>query len=313
MTTRRQHYVAQMYLGAWATSKNQARQLWCLRRGAGKPFLTDTKNVAVERDFYRLTKSLPDDTKWVRSLQFMGKGHTELRKLNEGWINLFEIFWRLQKLRDHFPEGAELIAELDRQLIERQEDYYAAMENSAVESLAALRAGDASFFSDENQAVAFSFFLMSQYFRTKKMRDGVRAQFESDADAARFDRTWPILRDIFATNTAFGVFANRISAPLQVVSAPANLQFITSDQPVINTHAAFIPETTPIEELELYFPVSPTHAAIISGHAVYRGMHGKELDDFRVHYLNQAMEQIAHEQLFAATADQLRMLESTFE
>ncbi|TAL79599.1 MAG: DUF4238 domain-containing protein [Burkholderiaceae bacterium] len=313
MTTRRQHYVAQMYLRGWSTPRGEARQLWSLRRGSARPFLTDTKNVAVEKDFYRLTKSLPGDIEWIRSLGFIGKGHAELRKLNEGWINLFEIFWSLQKLRDRFPEGAELIAELDRQLIELQEDYYAAMESSAVDNMEALRGGDVSFFFDEHQAVAFSFFLMTQYFRTKKMQDSIRKQFESDAAVARFDRTWPILRDIFTTNTAFGVFANRASAPLQVVTAPADLQFITSDQPVINTYSAFTAETTRMEDFELYFPVSPTHAVIISDHAAYKDINGKELDPLRVHYLNQAMERVAHSQLYASTERQLQVLANTFK
>lgn len=313
MTTRRQHYVAQMYLRGWAAPRGEAWQLWTLRRGSTKPFLAETKNVAVERDFYRLTKSLPDDIKWVRSLGFIGKGLPELSKLNEGWIDLFEIFWRLQKLRDQFPDGVELIAELDRQLIERQEDYYSLMETSAVEHLSALRDGDVSFFFDEHQAVAFSFFLMTQYFRTKRMQEGIRKTFDSDADVERFDRTWPILRDIFATNTAFSVFANRANAPLQVVTAPAELRFITSDQPVINTYGAFTAETTPVEDIELYFPVSPTHAVIISDHAAYKDINGKELDPFRVHYLNQAMEQVAHDQLFASTEMQLQKLVATFK
>jgi len=313
MTTRRQHYVAQMYLRAWSTPKGEARQLWALRRSSAKPFLTDTKNVAVEKDFYRLTKSLPDDVKWVRSLGFTEKGPAGLRKLNEGWINLFEIFWAMQDLRDKFSESVELIAELDRQLIARQEDHFAYMETSAVENMAALQRGDVSFFLDEQQAVAFSFFLMTQYFRTKKMQDGMRKQFTSDADMARFDRTWPILRDILATNTAFGVFANRASAPLQVVTAPAGVRFITSDQPVINTYAAFTAETTPVEALELYFPVSPTHAAIISDHAAYKEINGKELNVMRVHYLNQAMERVAHDQLFASTERELQILGNAFK
>ncbi|TDV35023.1 uncharacterized protein DUF4238 [Paraburkholderia caballeronis] len=284
-----------------------------MRRGSLAPFRTDTKNVAVERDFYRLTESLPDDIKWVRSVAFAKKGNAELQKLNEGWIDIFEIFWSLQKLRDQFPKSVELIAELDRQLIERQENYYSEMENSAVENLAALQGGNVSFFSDDHQAVAFSFFLMAQYFRTKKMQDNMQQQFESDADVARFNRAWPILRDIFATNTAFSIFANRATAPLQVVTAPAGLQFITSDQPVINTYAAFISETTPVKDAEIYFPVSPTHAVIISGHAAYKGINGKELDSFRVHYLNQAMEQAAHDQIFASTEEQLQIVGKTFK
>jgi hypothetical protein len=97
------------------------------------------------------------------------------------------------------------------------------------------------------------------------------------------------------------------------VTAPPGLKFITSDQPVINTYAAFIDEDMPVDDLELYFPVSPTHAAIISSHHAYQNTHGKELDAFRVNYLNHAMELQAHDQLFASTKEELQILASTFK
>lgn len=186
MTTRRQHYVPQMLLRPWCTAKGDAQQLWALRRCTAEPFLTETKNVAVQKDFYRLTESFPDDIKWVRSLGFTEKGPDGLRELNEGWIRLFEIFWSTQDLRHHVHGFVDLITELDRQLIERQEDYYCLMEDTAVKDMEALKRGDVSFFRDDHRAVAFCFFLMNQYFRTKKLHDHMRKQFDSDGHAARF-------------------------------------------------------------------------------------------------------------------------------
>ncbi|HUV97100.1 MAG TPA: DUF4238 domain-containing protein [Acidobacteriaceae bacterium] len=150
--------------------------------------------------------------------------------------------------------------------------------------------------------------------RVGKLQFTAGSPSEYQASVAKLrEQSTVILRDIFSTNTAFGVFANRESAPLRVVSAPPGLKFITGDQPIINTYAAFIDEATPVDDLELYFPVSPTHAAIISSHHAYQNTHGKELDAFRVNYLNQAMELQAHDQLFASTKEELQILASTFK
>jgi hypothetical protein len=88
---------------------------------------------------------------------------------------------------------------------------------------------------------------------------------------------------------------------LQVVQAADGMEFITSDQPVINTYGAFLSPATLVEELELFYPVSPLRAAIISGHAIYQDAHGTILDSFRTNYFNQAVEKVAYECLFART------------
>lgn len=178
----------------------------------------------------------------------------------------------------------------------------------AVAHLAALQAGDVSFFDDEVEAMKFSYFLAHQYFRTKAMRDRIRDTFAAQPDKDRFDRAWPLFRYIFATNIGCEIFRLRRSVKLQVLTAAPGMAFITSDQPVINTYGAFVPARTAIEEVELLYPVSPVRAAVLSGHLVYRDMHGRAVEPFRMHYLNQAIEQIAYEQLFARSKDALEAL-----
>ena len=94
--------------------------------------------------------------------------------------------------------------------------------------------------------------------------------------------------------------------------ASPGMEFLTSDQPVINTYGAFISPTTPVDELALYYPVSPTRALIVSGHGAYRGIHGKTLEPIRTNYLNQAIERIAHEQIFGKSAGSLTLLAPRF-
>ncbi|MDB6103184.1 MAG: hypothetical protein JWO52_3183 [Gammaproteobacteria bacterium] len=149
MTTRRQHYVWQAYLEAWTTPKGKANQLWCLRRKNFEPFLTDTKNVAVERDFYRVRDLHEGDAEFVRWLSISPKTNEKMRDLAEGWISRIELFLNLMRSAKSAVSSSErLLAELDAQMIEFQENEYNRLESDAVTQLDALRRGDVSFFDD---------------------------------------------------------------------------------------------------------------------------------------------------------------------
>ncbi|EQD79570.1 hypothetical protein B1A_01657, partial [mine drainage metagenome] len=126
------------------------------------------------------------------------------------------------------------------------------------------------------------------------------------------ERVWPILRYIYATNIGCDIFRQRKSVKLQVLVAAPGMEFITGDQPAVNTYGAFVPARTEIKELELFYPVSPARAVILSGHSVYQDMHGKALEPLRMAYLNQALERIAYEQLFAHSDEALKPLAPYF-
>jgi hypothetical protein len=54
-----------------------------------------------------------------------------------------------------------------------------------------------------------------------------------------------------------------------------------------------------VQDVELFYPVSPRRAAPISGHPIYHDIDGTALDTFRMHYFNQAIEHVGYECLFA--------------
>jgi Protein of unknown function (DUF4238) len=277
------------------------------------PVFTDIKNVAVGRDFYRLRDLHEGDSDFVRYLAFRPETNAKLRELNDGWISRFELFLKLLRTARSHPKASQnLLSALDAQMIEFQENEYARMEDGAVSQLAALQAGDASFFEDVDQAISFSYFLAHQYFRTKAIRDRIRDSFPEQAQKERFDRTWPIFRYVYATNIGYSIFAHRKTVKLQVLQAAPGMEFITGDQPAINTHGAFVSADTPVDDLELFYPVSPSRAVIMSGHSIYQDSHGKSLEPFRMHYLNQTIESVAYEHLFAQSESSLTVMAPHF-
>lgn len=306
MTTRRQHYVWREYLEAWGTPVGKGHQVHCLRKGNPEPFMTETKNIAVERDFYRLSDFQDGDAEFIRAMAFNEGTSPVLRQLNEGWITQIGGFLQLiLALRSRPALTPPQLRFLDQQLIEMQEKQYVSIESQAIEPLQQLRVGNSAFFDDELQATILCNFVAHQYFRTKAMRDRIRGSLDSEARRSKHDRIWPVLRFIYATNLAYALFFHRRSSPLQMVFAGSDAHFITSDQPAINTCAVGVPYDTQVEQLELFYPVSPKVAILFSERPENQQLHGQHLDAEQVGRFNLAIQALAHEQLYSASREGL--------
>lgn len=57
--------------------------------------MTETKNIAVERDFYRLSDFQDGDVDFIRAMAFNKDTSPVLRQLNEGWITQIGGFLQL--------------------------------------------------------------------------------------------------------------------------------------------------------------------------------------------------------------------------
>ncbi|HXH73253.1 MAG TPA: DUF4238 domain-containing protein, partial [Mariprofundaceae bacterium] len=169
MKKRRQHYVWRKYLAPWTDHG----KIWCHRNGE-QPFQTSPVNVAVERDFYKLTELTQSDLHFVYKVAIEPIRHPELKRMNEDWLNTFEEVFRLDKqLRRQEQLSHEIVAELDEVMHNLDEEHHTRVEHSASTHLDALINGDTNFYDDDDAASEFLYFLASQYFRTKNIRESV--------------------------------------------------------------------------------------------------------------------------------------------
>lgn len=299
MTTRRQHYVWRQYLEAWGTKVGRGYQLQCLRKGAPAPIPTETKNVAVEKDFYRLSEFEPGDADFVRAMVLHPDTNPLVWARNEAAIAQFSDLLQVVAMARSIPAVAlEKQRLIEKMLIETPELSHARLESQCMPYMNGLRAGDRGFFDEERHAALFSNFLAHQYFRTKAVRDRTRTGLPQSVFPV-FDRTWPLLRLIYASNVAVSIFLNRRTEPLRVIHAPPGAAFITSDQPLLNTYAAGLSYDQLVDQLELFYPVSPQVAMLIGAQRDPTHVHGCMLSAPQVEALNLAIQHAAHEQLFA--------------
>ncbi len=297
---RRQHYVWRKYLEPWC----DGGKVWCHRKGTS-PFHTNPINVAVERDFYKLTKLTKNDVVFVNKIAIEPINHAALRKLNAGWISLFETIFKLEEgLRGNQWLNPELIPKIDEVMHNLDEDHNTALENISANYLDSLIKGDASFYKDDVFATEFTYFMASQYFRTKNIRDSFFTNFSSRTpEGVSIERTWPIIRYIFSTCVGFNLYANRDQYKLVILNNDTDAYFVTSDQPVQNVYAAGLLGKKSTDEVELFYPVSPNRAVLISNDTQYADKQEQVIGSSTVSYYNNIVAKGAYEQIFTKTMD----------
>lgn len=251
--SKNQHYVWQHYLRAWAVDG----QVWCVRAPKKQAFRTNTSNIGSETYFYRVQELDEHDIAYLQALISRATAG-ELRDLNQGWLELFQMTFAIRKaIAGHgadAPLAAQLRSELDAIEKTMGERYHTGVEDKAVPILEALRAGDAAFYDDVNRTSDFVHFLTLQYFRTARMRNA--ATRIPLSVPWKPHRTWPIESLIYATNVGASLFAERERYGISFLENDSPVPFIAGDQPMVNLNR----QTD--QDLCLFYPVSPTMAVV---------------------------------------------------
>jgi hypothetical protein len=289
---RRQHHVFRSFLGAWSPSG----RIHCL--SDGKIFASHTRNVAVEGDFYQLEEITAGDREFILAMikPTNSRGHRTS-------INFLEMFTAPYTARNLLIERGLLTPEINAQIElaiqNTEENYHGAIENKATGILAQLREGNIHILEDDRQHLAFSYFIALQYFRTKAMRESMRAGVDS-GPTFDFNRCWKILAHIYAGNVGGTIYIERKRQPVTLIKNDTSIPFITGDQPVFNLHGGSLGLGKKF--LSLYYPVSPRYAVFIddAGHPLEIDKH--PLDETIVTRLNDEMAAHSHAQIFADSA-----------
>jgi len=285
---RRQHFVFQAYLRAW-TGNNK---LWCVRNG-DEPFNTRTENVANERDFYRI-KSLNDDERKLYDF-ILSKTNPDVKKAliehSEHYLAPIGIQQDIQMISEFF-KGIENIPEeikdeilkleklADIAINNTEEDYHCGIEGESIKWIDALKNRDLSFYyepektADSNERYDFLFFVCTQYFRTKAVKERWILTMKPTLN----NNSWKVLNveseNIslenlshhvlwFVKSLCFYEFIKK-NSHLTLLVNDTDTPFVTSDQPIINLKADYQNLSNEASELIFYYPISPTVAITVN-------------------------------------------------
>jgi len=288
-------------LAAWATKD----LVVCLRDS--RIFETGTTNLAVETDFYRFTDLTKEERDLVGFLA-MATPDPLMKELNAGWLAMFLVPVKLRDIAHASSVRQDLLGQFEVVCANLEEDLHAKIEERAIPHIHELRSGQLDFLNSVEHRTVFLHFLAAQYLRTRKILDAMRYTLRI-VQGVRIDRVWSVLRHCFASN--IGVSLSRLweQTEVSLLQAPQQSEFITSDQPAVNLHATGKGLDEPVDQLVLFYPVSPQLALRWDPATSPQQLRKRSLSSDEVDHLNRVMYSMSHKQVFAANAAILRELQ----
>ena len=272
-------------------------------------FAATPEKVAKQRDFYRLRELTPQDVQFVQGVAIdLSPDHLKPSHLN--LLKTFAMIPQLKALADTAsPEDSAARDALEEAVNNAEERLHGKIEESAIDHLKNMRAGDTAFYQDDKEVINFFYFLCVQYMRTKRLREAIMAAAANSVPVPGLqfdmDRAWNILSHIFATNMGWSLYAGRRTSRLVLLTNETDIPLITGDQPIINTLAP--KDGTPPNELEFYYPLSPRIGMLLTERLEIHPNERAAMTKVEVENYNGLILAAAHEQIFS---DSRAMMES---
>ncbi|MBU2753642.1 DUF4238 domain-containing protein [Acidithiobacillus sp. CV18-3] len=244
------------YLKAWAESKS----FCCYSKDRRNQFSTTPKKVGNKRYFYQLNRLTAEDRKFIDLV--LGPVDGQLKRFHLEFVALtqrpFEIEDTLED-PDLPPEQRQKIeCDLREVKINLIEKIHYLFEMNAIPLLASLRQYDGSFYSDCASCIDFLNYLNHQYFRTDNLRKKIIA-LPDMVPGHSFERTALIFNHIYATSAAASLYLDRERYKIAFLKNSTGAPLLTGDQPVIN-----LLDPAGTDEVELYYPISPETAILLT-------------------------------------------------
>ena len=269
----------------------------------GKLCHPNTKNVAVERHFYKLHRLNDRDIACLKLL-IIDTGPSHAKSLHEKFLRLLlapRAF--IEQYRHMLNNVEEIEALVETHEINVLEDYHASIENSFAKMLEAIRNGDISFYHDQAECILFARYMATQYMRTKGIKVRTIEMFQRNM-GIDVSRIWDIASLMQAVNIGCSLFLGRKRQQLVLLRNDTDVECVTSDQPVINLHGGNRPKAP--TKLSLYYPIGPRDA-LIWGEVDEEVPYSTDtLTAAQVSEFNRRMNADSHSQVFGHSAASLR-------
>ncbi|QDY37779.1 DUF4238 domain-containing protein [Pseudomonas putida] len=226
------------------------------------------RGLAMEMDFYKVTYLTDYDVKVI--LQWSGNSAEDLQKAHQSYL---DDFLRFQRANDVYKQSGKSdqtveksIKALESKLVE---NLHSAHEREASPILKELAEGRISCLYENDSIMKFTTFLGHQFTRTKNFKDRVLqvphgAPIESIKFFRSMSNSWWFMSYMFGMNLGRELYLFRSNYTHSLLFNSTQIPFITSDQPVINVHPEVWEGSSQPAFLDLYYPISPQYAYVIS-------------------------------------------------
>jgi len=256
--------------------------------------------IGQRRDFYRLKELNADDFVFIKKFA-IDASPQHLQKLHENLIKQFSFIFSLKDfLKSKGVNDPKINEQIDIAISNLEEDLHTHIEGSAIKYIEYILKEDIDFYRTDEGCLNFVYYLCVQYMRTQKMKASVLSNV-SGIKSIYVEKIWNVLSHILAINFGWSLYRDRKKFKMVLLKNTSSKEFITGDQPVINTYATGGSKPSPPDKLELYYPVSPFLAILITEKEIYKGINKVVLEEKEVFSYNELMVRNSHEQIYGTS------------
>lgn len=264
-------------------------------------------NIAQEKYFYKLIELSNADKLYITNNTLTPSSpEIRIQELRE----LFQMFDSVKNLKALLMKGYVEKSISTRMINEvacnTEENLHSMIEKDSAKYLQLLKNNDTSFYTNNNDRFDFLYFISVQYLRTNNVKQNMISTLHVPK-AVNIEACWNVMKLFYATNMALELSCN-ITYKMILLTNNTPISFITSDQPVINTFSIDSLEMTAPSDIELYYPISPDKAVLISKDKEYNSVAGtseKSISQDSVISFNDKMKKVSYNQTYARTSSEL--------
>ena len=296
--TKRSHFVFKYYLESWATDK-----LIFASMHSNPPFQVSVENIAHKRYFYKVTSFNQIEKQFlIRTIdRSLPPDRYEFLML---YLRCFE--WRFM------AQKALNLKNSEKSNIQLGEDLMDEDEQDFIKFLDSLKDNNVAFCINNENIYKFYSLILMQYFRTKRMyNDLKKGMAELICEELKTERNELLnvqnlitpFRQIMSYNVANYLIKTQSKTILLKNNTPQ--EFITSDQPVLNTYVDYSILNRHTDKFELYYPITPNIAILISNNDKYDKVSKIDLNIGEVDYYNRKIINASEMQVYCSKATAL--------
>lgn len=265
-------------------------------------FSSNTEGVGQQRDFYRIQELTNKDVDFIRAMA-IGSDQGLRRDIHEQILQNYIAVSQMIKISSILKADDKKLADMGNVLQSNfMEDCHSDVENMGISYINSLANGDSSFLNNTDSFINFSRYICTQFLRTRKRKEEVLS-LATPIDEGTVSRTWPLISYMVAINIAHSMFCRRNEYHIEIIENLTVSEFITSDQPVVNTLPAG--ETPQQNTVEFYYPITPRLAILFGNKNTNPIPHRKITTNMELKFFNELITKNSHMQLFASTEDAL--------
>ncbi len=267
---RNHHYVQADYLRRWSSDK---KNIWHTTK-TGKICSDSILDVAKQEFFYKAGQLQPFHLEIIRKFSSQASAN-----LQEQHLDFLDMFMNIQHKEKLLLTGGGNTSETDRIIhvlrCNLLEDRHAIHERDARPIMTALADGDYSILAKDKNLVVFLAYFGHQITRTKSFRESVLvagsglAKLDGNADKLMTSiiECWWFISYMFGLNIGWSLYSTRSEDMHCLLVNETSVDFITSDQPIINVHPDIVENAfSPLADnvCDFIYPISPRAAFMVN-------------------------------------------------